>query len=39
MPEDEFPLLDTEFAGDDVDEPARKTPGLVTTARLGRGPP
>jgi len=39
MPEDEFPLLDTEFAGDDVDEPSRKTPGLATTARPGRGPP
>ncbi len=39
MPEDEFPLLDTEFAGDDFDEPARKTPGLATTPRPGRGPP
>ncbi len=41
MPEDELPFLDTEFAGDDINEPARKTPrpGLTTTARPGRGPP
>jgi len=39
MTEDEFPFQDTEFAGDDFDQPARKTPGLATTPRPGRGPP
>jgi len=39
MPEDEFPLLDTEFAGDDFEQPERKSTGLATTARPGRGPP
>ena len=38
-PEDEFPLLDTEFAGDDFEQPERKTTGLATTPRPGRGPP
>jgi len=39
MPEDEFLFQDNEFAGNDFEEPARKTPGLVTTPRPGRGPP
>ncbi len=39
MPEDEFPFLDTEFAGDDFDQPEGKTTGLATTPRPGRGPP
>ncbi|MBU1512374.1 hypothetical protein KKD52_18635, partial [Myxococcota bacterium] len=40
MPEDEFPFFqDTEFAGDDFEQPERKTTGLATTARPGRGPP
>jgi hypothetical protein len=40
MHEDEFPFFqDTEFAGDDFEQPERKTTSLVTTARPGRGPP
>jgi len=29
MPEDEFPFQDTEFAGDDFEQPERKTTGAL----------
>ncbi|MBU1410781.1 hypothetical protein KKD52_03970 [Myxococcota bacterium] len=39
MPEDEFPLLDTEFAGDDFEDPVRHQRKPQTPQRPGRGPP
>jgi len=39
MPEDEIPLQDTEFAGDDFEDPDRRPTQPQIPQRPGRGPP